>query len=507
MADIAAAAAAAAAAGSERLERKPSIEQAAPSAGKDSSTVTVSTDAWLALRSERNQREQQIRAMELQVAAATHEIDQLAEVRSQLRVYRERALEKRRQGNELHEVARMAAEEVRCLRVEFLARMQEEAAAKEAEEAARIAEEEAAAKERAAREEEAEAERKRLEEDDEARQAAAAKAEEAERRALEWKRLISERETTARELANMLQRTDELEITLEDRRIELQAAEKKREREKRSLLTALRELDWTQAHANGDQTEAEDDSEREEPPDTCPKTLTTAGYIQRMSELEDACERLQGKLDAVAKRESVFNENATVRGAALRYAATAAGRSIESLLANAGDMQSTRTCVPQVQVQSRSCTPMLPPNTVKKSADLEGLAFMLEDLFVENFALRSEVLGAISNKESGEDAGADEREPPKIGRSASDVDLSTFIKADGDASDDDELHRQDVCRVDDDMWALPTEAKAPPLTPRHSEYWPDPESPRSLLSPRLNLLAESHKAFQFDFTDMSVAES
>ncbi|OLP78420.1 hypothetical protein AK812_SmicGene41401 [Symbiodinium microadriaticum] len=60
--------------------------------------------------------------------------------------------------------------------------------------------------------------------------------------AVEWRMLLSERETTARELASTLQKVEEMEKEVEDRKIELQIAERRRERERRSLLTALREL-------------------------------------------------------------------------------------------------------------------------------------------------------------------------------------------------------------------------------------------------------------------------
>ncbi|CAE7207227.1 unnamed protein product [Symbiodinium natans] len=50
---------------------------------------------------------------------------------------------------------------------------------------------------------------------------------------LEWRMLLSERETTARELASTLQKVEEMEKEVEDRKIELQIAERRREREKR----------------------------------------------------------------------------------------------------------------------------------------------------------------------------------------------------------------------------------------------------------------------------------
>merc|ERR1719507_1278947 len=77
-------------------------------------------------------------------------------------------------------------------------------------------------------------------------------------RSVEWQRLLSERETTATELGVTLERIEQMEAILEDQRIELQITERRRERERRSLLTALRELNSQDCpKSDGDLTEGE----------------------------------------------------------------------------------------------------------------------------------------------------------------------------------------------------------------------------------------------------------
>ncbi|CAE8686199.1 unnamed protein product, partial [Polarella glacialis] len=151
-------------------------------------TVTVSTDAWLALRHERTQRERQIRALQLQVEAAQQELQQLAEVRLALKEQRALALEVRRRGSELQEAARMAAEELATLRAEAPAVEALSSRPSQVEE-----EEEVTAVT-------SDADPPVLELQVEDEGSAAAR--------VEWQRLLSERETTARELGLTLQKVE-----------------------------------------------------------------------------------------------------------------------------------------------------------------------------------------------------------------------------------------------------------------------------------------------------------
>jgi hypothetical protein len=469
--------------------RRPSEEAALPevSFSKDQSTVTVSTDCWLALRQERQQREQQIRALELQVAAARREIQQLAEIRAQLRSQRAVALDMRRKGSELQEAALMSAEELRSLRALDLALRQE------------LGPEPSSAEEHALLEDtnqSAEDSQQSLHADDfvatETDDSAAT--EEEMKRALEWRRLMSERETTAHELAFVLRRTEELESVFEDRRIELQAAEKRRDRERRSLLTALRELDW-QGGSAADNSDGDQDgtAEAAEVASRSDSEMTTTKYIQRISEIEDHLETLQLKLDAVQAREAVLNNLAVVRGEALRYAATAAGTSMEAALVASRTSKVRRSASLEEYFQ-------LAPSSDKHRAELDGLANLLEGLFVENYALRSEVLAGNAASSSA----AAEATTTSQTHTTPNVDLSNFIKSEEDASDDDDNCSRQGGPVDSarEAGSADRHDDTAPLTPRHSECWPD--SPRSLPSPRL-LLAESITAL--DFTDMSVAEA
>mmetsp|Transcript_70003 Transcript_70003/g.109519 ORF Transcript_70003/g.109519 Transcript_70003/m.109519 type:complete len:168 (+) Transcript_70003:1-504(+) len=143
----------------------------------------------------------------------------------------------------------------------------------------------------------------------------------------------------------------------------------------------------------------------------------------------------------------------------------------------------------------------LAPSSDKHRAELDGLANLLEGLFVENYALRSEVLASnsASNNSAADDTSTSIHPTPN-------VDLSNFIKTEEDPSDDDEScsrHGGMVGRAESrEVGTGEGHQDTAPLTPRQSECWPD--SPRSLPSPRL-LLAESFTAL--DFADMSVAET
>ncbi|CAE8584367.1 unnamed protein product, partial [Polarella glacialis] len=309
-------------------------------------TVTVSTDAWLALRHERTQRERQIRALQLQVEAAQQELQQLAEVRLALKEQRALALEVRRRGSELQEAARMAAEELATLRAEAPAVEALSSRPSQVEE-----EEEVTAVT-------SDADPPVLELQVEDEGSAAAR--------VEWQRLLSERETTARELGLTLQKVEEKEQDLEDRRIELQIAERRRERERRSLLTALREmgglgvsggvepvpmsgqdgdeargvLGWSPSSSSSAPDWPSSPSVARSGLERSPQVSGGASqqsslakeqererqYLQRISELEEAASELREQLDAVQSRVAGLNRRALTRGEALRYAtATSVG--------------------------------------------------------------------------------------------------------------------------------------------------------------------------------------
>ncbi|CAK0866707.1 unnamed protein product, partial [Prorocentrum cordatum] len=223
-------------AGAPQGAEDPDTAVARPPAAPPSSTVTVSTDAWLNLRKERNERERHIKVLQAQVNTAQQELAELARVRAKLREQRQLALEARCRGKEMHEAARMAEEEMHTLRLEA-----HEAA--EEERAAEAAREEAAQAAAAAREAEEAAERERAAAVA-ADSAAQAEAEAERARSIEWQRLLSERETTARELGATLQQIEELELTLEEPadRLAVGREEAGEGLERRSLLDALREL-------------------------------------------------------------------------------------------------------------------------------------------------------------------------------------------------------------------------------------------------------------------------
>jgi len=302
----------------------------------------------------------------------------------------------------------------------------------------------------------------------------------------------------------VLQRVEELEEALEDRRIELQAAAKRRERERRSLLTALREHDW-----NGGVEEEESKVRDAEAASTSPtaqtlspEATTSAWYLQRIGELEDQVEMLRKKLDDVQAREAVLNDHAVVRMSALRYAATAHGRSVDAVLAAIDNEQ---------------------PGEAKqrRRGDLGGLMELLEDLFVENFWMRGQALTRMGGRGSARlpprqrtsstgSQAADTAEVSGAGTVAS-LDLSGFVRDPDDAASDDSVEESDGivafgAGASAGATASGTEAQpaveAPPLTPRNSEYWPD--SPRSLPSPRLHML--SAEVAGFSFNDISIAE-
>merc|ERR1711971_1205306 len=182
-------------------------------------------------------------------------------------------------------------------------------------------------------------------------------------------------------------------------------------------------------------------------------------------------------------RETDLNNIAVLRGEALRYAATAAGTSMEAALVASRTSTSRETSLQEYFEFG--------PSNERHRADLDGLSSLLEGLFVENFALRSEVLASHS---TGGNISEASHAMALESHSACNVDLSNFIKSETDLSDDD----------DDGPWANVSRAagvakvleEAAPATPRHSECWAD--SPRSLPSPSIEYeYGEALSAFDF----------
>lgn len=388
-------------------------------------TVTVSTDAWLALRNERHMRERHIKALQEQIKVAQAELDQLDEVRVHLREQRSLALEARRQGTELYEASLLAHEELLSLRAEHMEKKKEMEERKLEDQANRI---EDSCPEPLVAEHEQDNEHDDEAHSDPSSPSTELSAKEREQRALEWRRLLSERETTARELGIALQRVEELEAALEDRRVELRIAERRRERERRSLLTALRELGGGNSKGNEHAGECAEVSGASA---TVPCAVECQ-YLLRIGELEAQAADLREQLDAVQAREAALNESANVRAGALRRAATTVatgstsiGRS-EDALKEALDPSSA----PRQAVRR------------KGRADLEGLTRMLEGLFVENFRLRSggsKVSCAPHNPQKGKTHEGDdelEEDSTYVAGPGPRVDLYRFVREDDAASDD-----------------------------------------------------------------------
>jgi len=303
-------------------------------------TVTVSTEEWLALRNERNQRERQIKALQVQVETAQQELEQLAVVRTQLREQRNLALEARRRGTELYETALMAAEELASLRCEeselpcptVESGMIEGSDCHEAPLVANAesgtvrgnAEAKLAHPEQYLQEEINDEQQQKMQTGITGKEFTDEQGEVQRQRSIEWQRLLSERETTATELGITLERIEQLEAILEDQRIELQITERRRERERRSLLTALRELNSQDCtKSDGDLTEGEaidgSTSTTESQPSMLPEPPTASllqaasssastssnelQYLQKISRLEEVAARLRADLEKVQARE------------------------------------------------------------------------------------------------------------------------------------------------------------------------------------------------------------
>jgi len=158
-------------------------------------------------------------------------------------------------------------------------------------------------------------------------------------------------------------------------------------------------------------------------------------YIQKISELEELAEKLRTQLDAVLAREATLNKAAQTRGAALRYASTAAGKT------TAAEVPGTSSAEPSGRTGR---------------ADLDGLAEMLDRLFVENFALRGKgssqrgsaaiesfpSVGCRSFRGSTSGATVAETTSPKLigpggsmGPLSATLDLSRFVLDEGNGSD------------------------------------------------------------------------
>mmetsp|Transcript_76940 Transcript_76940/g.213789 ORF Transcript_76940/g.213789 Transcript_76940/m.213789 type:complete len:989 (-) Transcript_76940:72-3038(-) len=442
-----------------------------PKSAMTVSTVTVSTDAWLALRNDRNLRERQIKDLEERVGSARYELGQLNEVRAHLREQRSLALSARWRGNEHQESARMAYEELLVLRADIAesrgclpaaagnARLDASATGRGGAEARDNAD---AAGTATAPADVADASVTKVAGD-------SITGDVPRHHSVEWRRLLSERETTARELARILERTEELEGLVEERRIEMQVAEKRRQRERRSLLTALRELGADDMVINGSDDEASEDvagdrgleeavgksdgdghslprgaavanrengvkasrlqgakSHMSSPKTGLTPTAREQHYLQRISELEETVGHLRNQLEALQVREATLNRSAVVRGGALRYATTLAGA---TAAAEDGDPASA------VAERRRG-----------ERSEMESLVRLLEGLFVENFALGGGSAGARAPTGRSRLVDAAAATPPSVasvdGAATSPdesgfMDLDRFV-IDEDAASDDE---------------------------------------------------------------------
>eukprot|EP00913_Durusdinium_trenchii_P011948 g11223.t1 len=203
------------------------------------------------------QRERQIKAMQAQVDSARMQLEQLDEVKAKLREYRSAALEARQRGQEFLEGLHMATED-RPVPTE------EEPGAEvipETEEPIALPEDSGVDEE-----------------------------------TVEWRRLLSERETTARELASTLRQVEEMEKEVEDKRIELDIAQR------RGHPSGQKGRDevgcpWSHVFARMIRHfKCGQDKERQ--------------YLQRISELEESVLKLQEQIDTVQARIALLNQQA-----------------------------------------------------------------------------------------------------------------------------------------------------------------------------------------------------
>lgn len=393
-------------------------------------TVTIGTEAWQLLRKERGQRERQTKAFQSQLESAQRELDQLAEIKKQLREQRALALQARRRGNELHEATKMAEEELLTFQLEKRELCHAAIACSD------IQAEPGFADQRSPRE-------KSVSQDGKASAPAEFDVSDSDNiggknpTVVEWKRLLSEREATAHDLSCTITRIEELERDLEDRHVEMQIAEKRRDRERNSLLTALRELRANQGSETGDTDEDEDPGSV----DFAVQKRSTSGksdglqtaessaaglasvksparsehemkYLYRISELEDAVERVRRELDAVQCRVSALNESAVVRGAALRHATCSSKPEVSEFPPSMpAGLSGVRYDALNVSRTGRR--------------DLDGLMEMLDRLYVENFALRARVAASAPLQQST--SSASNALSPATSGAGSMVDLTKFV--------------------------------------------------------------------------------
>eukprot|EP00930_Biecheleria_cincta_P040008 TRINITY_DN27449_c0_g1_i2.p1 TRINITY_DN27449_c0_g1~~TRINITY_DN27449_c0_g1_i2.p1 ORF type:complete len:752 (+),score=131.60 TRINITY_DN27449_c0_g1_i2:275-2530(+) len=512
----------------DRLETKQYIADATEKLAElisdaSSRTVTVSTDAWLALRHERTQRERQIKALQSQVAAAQQELRELDQVRAQLRQQRSLALEARSQRDELHESVGMAAEDLAALNVEqMLAAAQ---AAKQPPPGGDERQEDELNTLEAVGPEPVEEHTSSMHDIQHGENQQMGRESEEQRQAsLEWQRLLHERETTAQELGLTLRRVEEMEQDIEERRIQLQIAERRRERERRSLLTALRELGGRRTNGkNGNLSDREFDDLEDEPDalggaarqspfsqspscSASPSTLPSSGsrspgvsqddarewqYLERISELEEAAAKLQSQIDAVEARVATLNRRAATRQEALRYATATSVTSFAGRVGLGSGLGS--------------------PGTGR--SDLDSLTEMLDRLFVENFALRGRS-GGVHESVARSMTASDPAHAPmqQSTRQPPPLDLSRFVVGAGVDSDEEPAassvsHGKSVANHSADLCASSTPWPVAPLpaTPGTTASRPSsgtttsrPSSPPS--SPRTRLFGG------LDFKALSVAE-
>jgi len=286
--------------------------------------------------------------------------------------------------------------------------------------------------------------------------------------AVEWRRLLSERETTARELAATLRQVEEMEKEVEDHRIELDIVQRRRERERSSLLMALRELGYWREGSPSAKREDEavlDEGETSDGPSSRTAWASESSpsghpsgqkgrdedkerqYLQRISELEESVLKMQEQIDAVQARIALLNQQAVTRQQALRYASSlpAVGGLAEAITA---------------RVTSRP--------------DVDGLTEMLGRLFVENFDLRRKLRGSQGEHEASQSESSSQ--VPVA------LDLSRFAMPEGADSDDESLVPSPLQAPVMERPATSLRLPSPEPKPSNTPSFPRPtSSPRSLL--------------------------
>jgi len=401
----------------------PAVDESSTSKVRSSTdAVVVSTDAWLSLRNERMLRERQIKALDAQVKAAQRDLEHIVQMRATLRDQRARTLELRQDGSRLEERARMTAEEI-CMLSMRVAEMVQQIQRHKSSEGVGMSTDATANVAEAGSEHREQLSATGLPltlTSDSAASGSATNsktlgylpsasscsdrmAAQSVAQSVEWRRIVAERETTAWELGQQLRQVEEMESLVDERRVELQAAEKRRERERRSLLTALKELGGRNSQGSAGRDDVQDAPFQQPPPPPPPPSdgassgeTKECAFLQKISELEDLIGTMEAKLDLLQARAAALNKSATVRSEALNYATVAK------------------------QAQFWVAELFLPEELPRRrSPDLEGLAVMLEGLFVENFQLL-QVQKAKSKNASSSRSGP-------AGPTGVDVDLTPFI--------------------------------------------------------------------------------